>query len=283
IQELLPGAMDVMSLAQGVVYWQPPESAMAKVEKIIREPTLSKYGSDDGLPELREALLEKPSDRKHMESVGEEMEQRRRELRLFANTADTVDAAVVRPGHLDMHIQFTLCDFEAFKALTSNYLGLKDHKLYSQVEEGFHTVAARISPAGLGEIMLANRASPSRASPQLDHQAPAYLELMPAIINASEVQMSNSDGLTLVRQFNSYRQKRHHGASVRQNTRTSSFSIPPHGGALEANGDAKDNVPNRWFRPEIDAPCPRSPPTLSRIPDLGAGYERLHALLQQRE
>lgn len=44
---------------QGVVYWQPPESAMAKVEKIIREPTLSKYGSDDGLPELREALLEK--------------------------------------------------------------------------------------------------------------------------------------------------------------------------------------------------------------------------------
>jgi hypothetical protein len=44
---------------QGVVYWQPPASAMAKVEKIIREPTLSKYGSDDGLPELREALLEK--------------------------------------------------------------------------------------------------------------------------------------------------------------------------------------------------------------------------------
>jgi hypothetical protein len=44
---------------QGVVYWQPPESAMAKVEKIIREPTLSKYGSDDGLPELREALFEK--------------------------------------------------------------------------------------------------------------------------------------------------------------------------------------------------------------------------------
>ncbi|ONM29542.1 Pyridoxal phosphate (PLP)-dependent transferase superfamily protein [Zea mays] len=59
IQELLRGAKDVMSLAQGVVYWQPPESAMAKVEKIIREPTLSKYGSDDGLPELREALFEK--------------------------------------------------------------------------------------------------------------------------------------------------------------------------------------------------------------------------------
>ncbi|RCV46912.1 hypothetical protein SEVIR_9G572500v4 [Setaria viridis] len=75
---------------------------------------------------------------------------------------DAVDAAVVRPGRLDVHIHFTLCDFEAFKALASNYLGLKDHKLYPQVEEGFHA-GARLSPAELGEIMLANRASPSRA------------------------------------------------------------------------------------------------------------------------
>ena len=44
---------------QGVVYWQPPESAMNKIEKIIREPAVSRYGSDDGIPELREALLEK--------------------------------------------------------------------------------------------------------------------------------------------------------------------------------------------------------------------------------
>jgi hypothetical protein len=75
---------------------------------------------------------------------------------------DAVDAAVLRPGRLDVHIQFTLCDFEAFKALASNYLGLKDHKLYPQVEEGFHAAGARLSPAELGEIMLANRASPSR-------------------------------------------------------------------------------------------------------------------------
>lgn len=44
---------------QGVVYWQPPEAALSKVEKIVREPSCSKYGADDGLPELREALLEK--------------------------------------------------------------------------------------------------------------------------------------------------------------------------------------------------------------------------------
>ncbi|KAK3156932.1 hypothetical protein QOZ80_2AG0113960 [Eleusine coracana subsp. coracana] len=76
---------------------------------------------------------------------------------------DGVDPAVLRPGRLDVHIQFTLCDFEAFKALASNYLGLKDHKLYPQVEEGFLHAGARLSPADLGEIMLANRGSPSRA------------------------------------------------------------------------------------------------------------------------
>ncbi|XP_062205863.1 AAA-ATPase At2g46620-like [Phragmites australis] len=75
---------------------------------------------------------------------------------------DGVDPAVLRPGRVDVHIHFTMCDFEGFKALASNYLGLKDHKLYPQVEEGFHA-GARLSPAELGEIMLANRGSPSRA------------------------------------------------------------------------------------------------------------------------
>uniref|UniRef100_A0A0D9UXH1 Aminotransferase class I/classII large domain-containing protein n=1 Tax=Leersia perrieri TaxID=77586 RepID=A0A0D9UXH1_9ORYZ len=59
MQELLRGNKDVMSLAQGVVYWQPPEAALNKVKDIVWEPSISKYGSDDGLPELREALLDK--------------------------------------------------------------------------------------------------------------------------------------------------------------------------------------------------------------------------------
>jgi hypothetical protein len=89
---------------------------------------------------------------------------------------DGVDPAVLRPGRLDVHIHFTMCDFEGFKALASNYLGLKDHKLYPQVEEGFHG-GARLSPAELGEIMIANRGSPSRALrtviSALQHVAPA--------------------------------------------------------------------------------------------------------------
>ncbi|CAL9208003.1 unnamed protein product [Musa hybrid cultivar] len=73
-----------------------------------------------------------------------------------------VEPAVLRPGRLDVHIHFPLCDFTAFKTLASSYLGLKDHKLYPQVEEVFQG-GARISPAEVGEIMIANRASPSRA------------------------------------------------------------------------------------------------------------------------
>ena len=44
---------------QGVVHWQPPEEALAKIKGLVDEPTTSHYGADDGLPELREALLEK--------------------------------------------------------------------------------------------------------------------------------------------------------------------------------------------------------------------------------
>ncbi|KAJ3694171.1 hypothetical protein LUZ60_009651 [Juncus effusus] len=50
---------DVMSLAQGVVYWQPPEEALNEVKEMVWDPSVSKYGADEGLPELREALLEK--------------------------------------------------------------------------------------------------------------------------------------------------------------------------------------------------------------------------------
>ncbi|KAL0905786.1 hypothetical protein M5K25_024224 [Dendrobium thyrsiflorum] len=59
IQELMRGAKDVISLAQGVVYWQPPEQALKKVQDIVWEPSTSYYGADEGLSELRLALLEK--------------------------------------------------------------------------------------------------------------------------------------------------------------------------------------------------------------------------------
>ncbi|XP_038986415.1 aromatic aminotransferase ISS1 [Phoenix dactylifera] len=59
IQELIRKAKDPISLAQGVVYWQPPAQALDRVKDIVWEPSTSRYGADEGLPELRHALIEK--------------------------------------------------------------------------------------------------------------------------------------------------------------------------------------------------------------------------------
>lgn len=78
------------------------------------------------------------------------------------NCKDHIDPALLRPGRIDVHIHFPLCDFLAFKTLANSYLGVKDHKLFSQVEEIFHS-GSSLSPAEIGELMIANRNSPSRA------------------------------------------------------------------------------------------------------------------------
>lgn len=78
------------------------------------------------------------------------------------NSKDQIDPAVLRPGRIDHHIHFPLCDFNAFKSLAHSHLGLKDHKLFPQVEENFQTGSV-LSPAEISEIMISNRSSPTRA------------------------------------------------------------------------------------------------------------------------
>ncbi|KAM7260970.1 hypothetical protein ACFE04_026445 [Oxalis oulophora] len=78
------------------------------------------------------------------------------------NVKDEIDPALLRPGRVDVHLHFPLCDFNSFKTLANNYLGVKDHKLFPQVEEQFQT-GSSLSPAEIGELMIANRNSPSRA------------------------------------------------------------------------------------------------------------------------
>ncbi|KAL3824333.1 hypothetical protein ACJIZ3_020362 [Penstemon smallii] len=68
IQELIRGVKDCVSLAQGVVYWQPPKKALEKVQELVWEPSISRYGADEGLPELREALL-RDENKLHKSSV----------------------------------------------------------------------------------------------------------------------------------------------------------------------------------------------------------------------
>jgi hypothetical protein len=57
---------------------------------------------------------------------------------------------------IDVHINFPLCDFLAFKTLANSYLGLKDHKFFSQVEDIFHNKAS-LSSAKISGLMIANR------------------------------------------------------------------------------------------------------------------------------
>ncbi|KAL2461439.1 P-loop containing nucleoside triphosphate hydrolase superfamily protein [Abeliophyllum distichum] len=78
------------------------------------------------------------------------------------NSKEGIDSAVLRPGRIDVHIYFPMCDFNSFKSLAGSYLGVKEHKLFPQVEEIFQS-GATMSPAEIGELMLVNRSSPSRA------------------------------------------------------------------------------------------------------------------------
>ncbi|XP_034207095.1 aromatic aminotransferase ISS1 isoform X3 [Prunus dulcis] len=59
IQQLVRGAKNAVSLAQGVVHWQPPKQALDKVKELVWEPSISRYGADEGILELREALVKK--------------------------------------------------------------------------------------------------------------------------------------------------------------------------------------------------------------------------------
>ncbi|XP_031487853.1 aromatic aminotransferase ISS1 [Nymphaea colorata] len=90
IQQLLRGIKGAISLAQGVVYWQPPDHALEKVKEVVWQPSTSQYGPDEGLPELREALTEKL----------------RRENKLF-NSSVMVTAGA---NQAFVNIVLTLCD-----------------------------------------------------------------------------------------------------------------------------------------------------------------------------
>jgi hypothetical protein len=48
---------------------------------------------------------------------------------------------------VDVRIHFSLCDFLAFKTLANSYLGFKDHKFFSQVNDIFQSRESLNSPS----------------------------------------------------------------------------------------------------------------------------------------
>ncbi|KAF7138542.1 hypothetical protein RHSIM_Rhsim07G0001700 [Rhododendron simsii] len=110
------------------------------------------------------------------------------------NNKDRIDSAILRPGRIDVHIHFPLCDFSSFKSLANSYLGLKDHKLFPQVEEVFQS-GATLSPAEVGEIMIANRSSPSRALKSVITAAKVGRRLSESSRFSADVSSETSGGL----------------------------------------------------------------------------------------
>ncbi|KAM3306242.1 protein HYPER-SENSITIVITY-RELATED 4-like [Capsicum chacoense] len=68
------------------------------------------------------------------------------------NHIEKLDPALLRPGRMDVHIHMAYCTPCGFKLLASNYLGIKDHKLFKEIEELIDI--AYVTPAEVAEQLL---------------------------------------------------------------------------------------------------------------------------------
>ncbi|KAI3437662.1 hypothetical protein D9Q98_000112 [Chlorella vulgaris] len=55
-KKLVATTPGTLSLAQGIVHWQPPPQALQMAVQMANDPAVSSYGADEGLPALRDAL-----------------------------------------------------------------------------------------------------------------------------------------------------------------------------------------------------------------------------------
>ncbi|XP_049353144.1 AAA-ATPase At3g50940-like [Solanum verrucosum] len=68
------------------------------------------------------------------------------------NHIDKLDAALLRPGRMDMHINMSYCKSSAFKQLVFNYLNIHHHELFDQIGELLEVV--EVTPADVaGELL----------------------------------------------------------------------------------------------------------------------------------
>lgn len=70
------------------------------------------------------------------------------------NYKDKLDPALLRPGRMDVHIHMSYCTPSTFKALALNYLEIKEHPLFSKIEEGIK--ATEVTPAEVAEQLMRN-------------------------------------------------------------------------------------------------------------------------------
>ncbi|KAH0691420.1 hypothetical protein KY289_018778 [Solanum tuberosum] len=68
------------------------------------------------------------------------------------NHIEKLDPALLRPGRMDVHIHMAYCTPCGFKLLAANYLGIKDHKFFKEIE-GLIDIA-NVTPAEVAEQLL---------------------------------------------------------------------------------------------------------------------------------
>ena len=68
------------------------------------------------------------------------------------NYVEKLDAALIRRGRMDKHIELSYCGFEAFKVLAKNYLDVVSHTLFATI--GRLLDETNITPADVAENLM---------------------------------------------------------------------------------------------------------------------------------
>ncbi|XP_021637741.2 AAA-ATPase At2g18193-like [Hevea brasiliensis] len=68
------------------------------------------------------------------------------------NHKEVLDPALLRPGRMDMHIHMSYCTTEGFRVLVSNYLDIKDHPLFEEIDGLIRSM--EVTPASLAEELM---------------------------------------------------------------------------------------------------------------------------------
>ncbi|KAK7262888.1 hypothetical protein RJT34_30679 [Clitoria ternatea] len=68
------------------------------------------------------------------------------------NHKEKLDPALLRPGRMDVHIHMSYCTPCGFRKLASNYLGIKQHSLFGDIEDAIQK--AKVTPAEVAEQLL---------------------------------------------------------------------------------------------------------------------------------
>uniref|UniRef100_A0A0E0LLC3 AAA+ ATPase domain-containing protein n=1 Tax=Oryza punctata TaxID=4537 RepID=A0A0E0LLC3_ORYPU len=68
------------------------------------------------------------------------------------NYKDRLDAALLRPGRMDVHVYMGYCSWDAFKTLAHNYFVVGDHPLFPEIRELISGL--EVTPAEVSEMLL---------------------------------------------------------------------------------------------------------------------------------